>query len=278
MSQEKQIAIFEGKRIRRAWDKKKGEWYFSVIDIISVLIEKFNFQSSRNYWKVLKHRLRKEGSEVVTNCNRLKMVAQDGKMRFTDVADVKTILRLVQSIPSKKAEPIKLWLAKVGYERIQEMSDPEKALNRSRAYWEKQGRSKKWIQQRMMGQEIRNKLTDYWKEHKVTKQQEYAILTNIIHKEWSELTAKEHKTIKGLKQHNLRDHMTDAELVFTALAELSTRQIAETQQALGLEENKVPAKKGGGIAKNARKELEQKTGKPIVSDKNYLPTRKNVLQ
>ena len=249
------LAIFETHKIRRYFDEKTEIWYFSVIDIVAALTEQLDFQLARNYWKVLKIRLVKEGSEVVTKCNRLKMIAQDGKMRETDVADVETILRLIQSVPSKKAEPIKLWLAKVGYERVQEMSDPEKALNRSREYWQKMGRDPKWIQQRMMGQEIRNKLTDYWKDNEVREKEEYAILTNIIHQEWSDLTVKEHKGLKKLKRENLRDHMTDAELVFTALAELSTRQISETMNTKGLEENKIPAKKGGQVAKNARLEL-----------------------
>ncbi len=265
------ITIFEGKKIRRIWDGKKEKWYFSVVDIVAVLTNQANFQLARNYWKVLKNRLKKEGSEVVTKCNRLKMEAEDGKLRETDAADVETMFRLVQSVPSPNAEPIKLWLAKVGYERIQEVSDPEKALNRSRSYWQRMGRSNKWIQQRMMGQEIRNKLTDYWKDNEVTEKDEYAILTNIIHQEWSDLTVKEHKKFKGLKTQNLRDHMTDAELVFTALAELSTRQIAETMETKGLEENKIPARKGGKIAKNARMELEQKTGKKVISGSNYLP-------
>ena len=263
------LAIFETHKIRRYFDEKTEIWYFSVIDIVAALTEQLDFQLARNYWKVLKIRLVKEGSEVVTKCNRLKMIAQDGKMRETDVADVETILRLIQSVPSKKAEPIKLWLAKVGYERVQEMSDPEKALNRSREYWQKMGRDPKWIQQRMMGQEIRNKLTDYWKDNEVREKEEYAILTNIIHQEWSDLTVKEHKGLKKLKRENLRDHMTDAELVFTALAELSTRQISETMNTKGLEENKIPAEKGGQVAKNARLELEQKTDKKVVSGRNF---------
>jgi len=265
----KQVAIFQGKNIRRIWDEKQEKWYFSVVDIVAVLINQIDFQLARNYWKVLKNRLKKEGSEMVTKCNQLKMRAEDGKLRETDAADVETLLRLIQSIPSPNAEPIKLWLARVGYERIEEINDPEKALNRSRNYWQRMGRSQKWIQQRMMGQEIRNKLTDYWKDNEVKKQDEYAILTNIIHQEWSDLSVKEHKTLKKLKMENLRDHMTDAELVFTALAELSTRQIAETTKAKGLEENKIPAKKGGRVARNARLELEQKTGRKIVSRENF---------
>ena len=269
------LAIFEIHKIRRHYDENKETWYFSVIDIVAALIEQTDFQLARNYWKVLKNRLKKEGSQVVTNCNRLKLTAEDGRQRETDVADVETILRLIQSVPSKKAEPIKLWLAKVGYERMQEMSDPEKALNRSREYWQKQGRSQKWIQQRMMGQETRNKLTDYWSDNGVKKGEEFAILTNIIHQEWSDLSVKSHKSLKGLKTQNLRDHMSEEELIFTALAELSTRRIAETDQTVGLEENKIPAKKGGKIAKDARMALEEKTGKSIITGKNYLPKKKS---
>src|SRR3989338_9399340 len=265
-----QLAIFENFKIRRHFNEQGEIWYFSVIDIVAALTDQTDFQVARSYWKKLAQRLRDEGSQVVTNCHRLKMVAQDGKMRETDVANVETILRIVQIVPSKKAEPIKLWLAKVGYERMQEMGDPEMGINRARENWAKNGRSKSWIQQRMMGQEIRNKLTDYWKDNEVKKKDEYAILTNIIHQEWSDVSVKDHKSLKGLKTQNLRDHMTDAELIFTALAELSTRQIAETMKTKGLEENKVPARKGGQIAKGARKELEAKTGKSIVMGKNFL--------
>lgn len=275
MDNEKSLAIFEGKKIRRIWDEKTEKWYFSVVDIVQILTEQTDYQKARKYWNKLKERLKKEGSESVTNCHQLKFMATDGKYYATDAASVETLLRLIQSVPSPKAEPIKFWLARVGYERIEEINDPEKALNRSRSYWQKMGRSKQWIQQRMMGQEIRNKLTDYWRNSRVKERNEYAILTNIIHEEWSDLTVKKHKNLKNLRTENLRDHMTDAELVFTALAELSTRQIAETMRAKGLEENKIPAKKGGRVAKNARLELEQKTGRKVVSGSNFkLKTKK----
>jgi len=264
------LAIFEDFKIRRIYDEEKEMWYFSVVDIIGALIQQKDFQSARNYWKVLKNRLKQEGSESVTKCNQLKLQAEDGKMRLTDVANPETLLRLIQSVPSPKAEPIKLWLAKVGYERMQEIADPEKSLNRARENWKKHGRSGKWIQQRMMGQETRNKLTDYWSKHEVTKEEEYAILTNIIHQEWSDVTIKEHKNLKGLKTQNLRDHMTEAELIFTALAELSTREIAETTEAKGMTENKIAGIKGGRIAKKARCDLESQTGKKVVSKTNYL--------
>jgi DNA-damage-inducible protein D len=275
MNHNKSLAIFEKFRIRRHFDEKTGEWFFSVIDVVAALTEQENFQRAKTYWKVLKHRLIKEGSEVVTNCNQLKMIAEDGKMRSTDVANLETVFRLIQSIPSPKAEPIKMWLAKVGRERISEIADPERSLNRARENWQKHGRSEKWIQQRMMGQETRNKLTDYWKGSGVKEGNECAILTNIIHQEWSELTVAEHKNLKGLKNHNLRDHMNEAELIFTALAELSTRQIAENMESEGLEENKIPAKKGGQIAKDAKKALEEKTGKKVVSRENFLSKKLN---
>jgi hypothetical protein len=263
------ITPFEDYNIRRQYDEEKDLWYFSVTDIVQALTQQSDFQTARKYWNKLKQRLQDEGSQVVTNCHRLKMEAEDGKLRETDAADVETLLRLIQSVPSPNAEPFKLWLAKVGYERIQETTDPEKSINRGRMNWQRMGRSGKWIQQRMMGQEIRNKLTDYWKNNEVKAKDEYAILTNIIHQEWSDLSVSEHKSLKKLKTENLRDHMSDAELVFTALAELSTRQIAETMETKGLEANKIPAKKGGRIAKNARLELEQKTGKKVVSGKSF---------
>ena len=266
-------AVFEEREIRRVYDEKSETWFFSVVDIVQVLTQQPDFQLARNYWKVLKNRLRKEGSESVTKCNRLKLPAADGKSYLTDVATAETLLRLVQSVPSPRAEPIKLWLAKVGHERMQEMSDPSRALDRARETWQKHGRSQKWIQQRMTGQETRNKLTDYWADHDIRKGEEFAILTNVIHQEWAEVTVQDHKAIKGLKTQNLRDHMSEAELIFTALAELSTRQIAETNEATGMDENKVAAMSGGRIAKRARLELESRTGKKVVTDENYLQPR-----
>ena len=269
------LAIFETYKIRRIYDERKETWYFSVIDIVAALIEQTDFKKAKSYWTTLKNRLKQEGSELVTKCDQLKMQSTDGKFYKTDAADVETILRLIQSVPSKKAEPIKLWLAKVGYERMQEMTDPEKALDRSRNYWKRLGRSEKWIQQRMTGQETRNKLTDYWSDHDVKQGEEFAILTNIIHQEWSDLSVRDHKNLKGLKTQNLRDHMSEEELIFTALAELSTRRIAETDKTEGLEENKIPAKKGGKIAKDARVALEEKIGKSVITNENFLPKSKN---
>ena len=265
-----ELTIFEKYNIRRHFDEKSQKWFFSVVDIVAALTEQADFQKARKYWNKLKERLGAEGSELVTNCHQLKMIAEDKKMRITDVADLETVFRLIQSVPSPKAEPIKMWLAKVGNERIQEISDPEQSLNRARENWQKHGRSEKWIQQRMTGQETRNKLTDYWRENGVKQGEEFAILTNIIHQEWSDLTIGEHKKLKDLKSQNLRDHMSEAELIFTALAELSTRQIAETFQAQGLEENKSPAKKGGKIARDARMALEGKTGQSVINKDNFL--------
>ena len=267
----KEIALFEEHEIRRIYDEKTETWFFSVVDIIQVLTQQPDYKAAQNYWKVLKHRLKKEGSQLVTNCNQLKLRATDGKSYLSDVASAETLLRLVQSVPSPKAEPIKLWLAKVGYERMQEISDPARALERARETWQKLGRSEKWIQQRMTGQETRNKLTDYWADHAIKKGEENAILTNIIHQEWSGVSVTAHKDLKGLKTQNLRDHMSEAELIFTALAELSTRQIAETHEATGMAENQVAAKTGGKIAKSARLELESKTGRNVVTGQNYLP-------
>ena len=273
-----ELKLFEGNRIRHIYDEEKEIYYFSVVDIIAILIEK-DYQSARKYWNKLAQRLRDEGSEqTVTNCHQLKLQADDGKMRKTDVADIKTIFRIIQSVPSKKAEPIKQWLAKVGQERVQEMADPSTAIDRARETYKKLGRSDKWIQQRMTGQETRNKLTDYWSEHDIKEGEEYAILTNIIHQEWSGLSVKEHKNLKGLKSQNLRDHMSEAELIFTALAELSTRQVAESENATGMEENKKAAIKGGRVANRARKDFEATTGQKVVTDNNFLPAIKKPKQ
>ena len=261
---------FDGQAIRRVYDESTETWWFSVIDVVQVLTDSSN---ANRYWSDLKRKLAQEaGSEqAYEKIVRLKLTASDGKQRETDCATAETLLRVVQTIPSPKAEPIKLWLAKVGYERMQEMADPALSLDRARQTWQQHGRSDKWIQQRMTGQETRNKLTDYWSEHDIKAGSEFAILTNIIHQEWSGLSVAQHKAKKGLKSHNLRDHMSEAELIFTALAELSTRQIAERQQATGIAENVTAAKAGGRIAKNARQQLEDQTGQSVVTGANYLP-------
>jgi len=265
------IKLFEEKKVRSQWNETDQKWYFSIVDVVEILT---NSPNPRKYWSVLKTRLKAEGSQLATNCSQLKLQSADGKFYKTDVGDAEQLLRLIQSIPSPKAEPFKQWLAKVGYERMQEIADPAQSLDRARENWQKLGRSEKWIQQRMTGQETRNKLTDYWKESGVEKPDAFALLTNIIHQEWTGLTVKKHKDLKGLKSQNLRDHMSEAELIFTALAELSTRQIAETEQAKGLLQNARASKKGGAVAKNARKELESKTGKSVVTGANFLLPKK----
>ncbi|MEX8506086.1 Bro-N domain-containing protein [Leptothrix ochracea] len=261
---------FDGQDIRRVYDEATETWWFSVIDVVQVLTDSNN---ARRYWSDLKRKLVQEAGsdQPYEKIVQMKLLSLDGKQRQTDCASASTLLRVVQSIPSPKAEPIKLWLAKVGYERMQELADPALSLDRARQTWQQHGRSDKWITQRMTGQETRNKLTDYWREHEIKEGQEFAILTNIIHQEWAGVSVKEHKQIKGLKSHNLRDHMTEAELIFTALAELSTRQIAENQQATGLTENKTAAQTGGRIARQARQQLESQTGRSVVSGDNHLP-------
>lgn len=266
------IKLFESKKVRTHWDEKKEAWYFSVIDVIEILT---GSSIPKRYWSDLKKKLTNEGSQLYENIVQLKFKAADSKMYATDCLDTPNLLRLIQSIPSPKAEPFKQWLAKVGYERMQEIQDPEMGLDRARENWQKLGRSEKWIQQRMTGQETRNKLTDYWKESGVQKSDEFALLTNIIHQEWTGLTVKKHKDLKGLKTQNLRDHMSEAELIFTALAELSTRQIAEIENAKGVKQNAIAGKKGGKIAKDARLALEQKTGKKVVTKENFLPPPKS---
>jgi DNA-damage-inducible protein D len=267
-------ALFENQPIRRVYDEATDTWWFSVVDIIKILTQQPDTKRASLYWRVLKSRLAREGSQTVTKCNGLKLTAEDGREWITDCATAETLLRLVQSVPSPRAEPIKLWLAKVGYERMQELADPSLSIDRARQVYKKQGRSEKWISQRMTGQETRNKLTDYWSANDVKQGQEFAILTNLIHQEWSGVSVKEHKDLKNLKTQNLRDHMSEAELIFTALAELSTRQVAETTSAKGLPENEKAACTGGGIAKRARLELEKTTGRKVVSKDNYLPPTK----
>ena len=271
MSKETNIKLFEEKKVRSIWDEEKEEWYFSVIDIIEILTESAN---PRDYWFKMKQRVvLEDGLELSTICRQLKLTASDGKKYHTDCANVRSLFRIIQSIPSPKAEPFKQWLAKVGHERIQETTDPERSLDRARDNWQRLGRSEKWIQQRMTGQETRNKLTDYWKEAGIEEHNEFAALTNIIHHEWTGLTVKEHKNLKSLKTQNLRDHMSEAELIFTALAELSTRQIAESGKAKGFIENAAASKRGGKVAKNARNELEIETGKSVITGENFLPPK-----
>lgn len=266
------LVLFQSKQIRRHYDAENEVWFFSVVDIVEVLTDSVN---ATDYLKKLRKRDTELGLYIGTNCPQVEMINNQGKKRRTLGGNVQDVLRIIQSIPSPKAEPFKQWLAKVGYERMQEIANPEQGLDRARENWQKLGRSEKWIQQRMTGQETRNKLTDYWKDNGVEKSDEFALLTNIIHQEWTGLTVRKHKDLKGLASQNLRDHMSEAELIFTALAELSTRQIAESDEAKGLQENAVASKKGGSVAKNARKELETKTGKNVITGENFLPPVKS---
>ena len=260
------IAIFEGKRIRRYWDNKKELWYFSVVDVVAVLT---NSNNPQVYWRVLKKRLIDEGSnETVTKCNGLKMKAADGKMRLTDIADTEVMLRIIQSIPSPNAEPFKLWLAQVGYERLEETADPELAINRALKTYLQKGYSKEWINQRLKSIEIRKALTDEWEKRGVKEGLEFAILTNEISQAWTGLTTKQYKNLKDLKKENLRDNMTNLELVLNMLAETATTEISQKKQPKNFPENKGVAREGGTVAGHARKEIESKTGKKVITRKN----------
>ena len=266
-----EIKLYENKEIRSVWDEEKEEWYFSVVDVVAVLTES---KDPQVYWRVLKKRLKDEGNETVTNCNALKMKAADGKMRLTDVADMQGIFRIIQSIPSPKAEPFKLWLAEVGKERIDEIIDPELTIDRALETYLKKGYSREWINQRLQAIQVRKELTDAWDDHGIEKGIEYAILTDEITKAWSGMTTRKYKDFKGLKKENLRDNMTTLEIVLNMLAEATTTELTKTVNPQGLEENRKVAKEGGGIACNARKEIEQKTGKPVITSKNAVDLSK----
>lgn len=257
------IQLFEQKQVRSVWDEEQEKWYFSIVDAISILSDSENPQV---YWRVLKKRLLKEGNETVTNCNALKMLATDGKMRLTDVADTQQLLRLVQSVPSKKAEPFKLWLAQVGSDRLDEMQDPELSINKAMQDYLNLGYSENWINQRLKSIEIRKELTDEWKRLGMKEGQQFAVLTDIITKGWSDKNTKEYKKHKGLKKENLRDNMTNTELILNMLAEASTKDISQAVNPETFDENKTVAQQGGNVAKVARLELESKTGKKVVSD------------
>lgn len=259
------IKLFENKKIRSSWDNEQEKWYFSIVDIIEVLTDSTNPQV---YWRVLKKRLLTEGNETVTNCNALKMEATDGKLRLTDVCDIEQLFRLIQSIPSPKAEPFKQWLAQVGYERIEESQDPEKSIDRAMENYLKLGYSSAWINQRLKSIEVRKELTDEWENRGVKKGIEFATLTDIITNAWSGKTVKQYKNFKGLKKENLRDNMTNLELVLNMLAEATTTEISKENNPKTFEDNKKIAKKGGEIAGDTRKKIEQQTGKKIVSPQN----------
>ncbi len=265
MSEKNKIQLFQDQKIRTHWDEEKELWYFSIIDVIEVLTKS---PRPRKYWYALKTKLTEEGSQLSQDMGQLKMKATDGKMRMTDVADTKQLLRLIQSIPSPKAEPFKLWLAQVGYERIEETEDPELAFDRAMATYLKKGYSKEWINQRLKSIEVRKELTDEWQDRGMKEGLEYAILTNEITKAWADKSVKDYKKFKGLKKENLRDNMSNLELVLNMLAEVSTTEISKQQQPDGLEENKAIARKGGTVAKKARVEIEKQTGNPVVTDKS----------
>ena len=273
MEQNNSLKIFEDKNIRVAWNDNEDKWYFSVVDVVSVLTDN-DYQKSRNYWKWLKNKLKEEGSELVSNTNQLKMEAYDGKLRDTDVMNTEQILRLIQSIPSKKAEPFKLWLAQVGRERIDEIYDPEITINRALDTYRKKGYSEEWINQRLKTIDIRKEFTDELKQKGISDSKDFAILTNILTQVWSGYSVKEYKNLKGLKKENLRDNMTNMELVLNMLAETSSTEISKSKNRKGIEEAKDSVIKGGNIAKNAKEQLEKEIGKKIVSDKNAKEIRK----
>jgi hypothetical protein len=274
MTQKNEIKIFDEKLVRTFWDDELEKWYFSIVDVVQALTDQPDFQKSRNYWKVLKSRLIKEGNETVTNCNRLKLLAEDGKMRLTDVADSEQIFRLIQSIPSPKAEPFKQWLAQIASERLDELQDPEITIDRALLQYKQLGYSDNWINQRLKSIEIRKDLTDEWKHHGLKEGMQFATLTDIIYKTWSDKTAKEYRQFKGLKKENLRDNMTNKELIMNMLAELSTKEISEVVQPDTFDDHKEIARQGGTVARNARLELEQRTNRAVVSPLNAKRTLK----
>ena len=263
------IQLFENQPIRSAWDAEREEWYFSVVDVVGALTNQKDQRGASNYWAKLKQRLKAEGAdELLTNCQQLKLKSKDGKRRLTDVADTEQLLRIIQSIPSPKAEPFKLWLAQVGRERIEETIDPEQAIDRALETYLKKGYSEEWVHQRLLAIRIRNELTDEWQKRGVQKGREYAILTDEISKAWSGMTTRQYKQLKGLKKENLRDNMSDLELVLNMLAEASTTGISQAEKPEGMAENLAVAQRGGRVAGNARKELEREMGRPVISAEN----------
>ena len=269
------LQLFEDQAIRTAWDEQNEEWYFSIVDVVGVLTESPNPQT---YWRVLKKRLKDEGNETVTNCNALKMKAADGKRRLTDVANTEQLLRIIQSIPSKKAEPFKLWLAEIGRERIEETLDPELIAERLVATYERKGYTREWINQRLMAISARKELTDEWKDRGIEKGMEYAILTDELTKAWSGMTTRQYKNLKGLKKESLRDNMSTTELVLNMLAETAAKEISQTTKPVGFEENRKVAVQGGDIAGNARKAIEAQTGKPVITNQNAAQLNHVVMQ
>jgi BRO family, N-terminal domain len=276
LDKQNDIKIFDHKKVRTLWDAAQEKWYLSIVDVVAVLTDQADFQSARNYWKVLKHRLLKEGNETVTNCNQLKLQAEDGKMRMTDVADTEQLFRLIQSIPSPKAEPFKIWLAKVAAERLDEMQDPELTIDRALEQYMQLGYSESWINQRLKSIEIRKELADEWKKRGLKEGQQFATLTDIITKEWSGNNTKEYKILKGLKKENLTANMTNTELILNMLAEASTKDISVATNPKTFEDSKLVAKQGGNVAKVAMKALEAKTGKKVVAAINAKTILKSI--
>ena len=268
MTKKESLQLFETKKVRTIWDDEQEKWYFAIVDVVAVLTEQNDYQTSRNYWKVLKNRLKNEGNETVTNCNQFKLQAADGKMRLTDVADTEQLFRLIQSIPSPKAEPFKIWMSQVASSRLEQMQDPELSIEQAMADYKRLGYSDSWINQRLKSIEIRKELTDEWNRTGVIEGYQYATLTDIITHEWSGFKTKEYKQFKGLKKESLRDNMTNVELILNSLAEASTTEISKQKDPSGFEENKVVAKEGGEVAKIAREQLDAKIGKSIISSKN----------
>ena len=264
MTKREALKLFQDKKVRTVWDDEQEKWYFSIVDVVAVLTDSVDYQAARNYWKVLKNRLSKEGNETVTNCNQLKMQAADGKMRLTDVADTEQLFRLIQSIPSPKAEPFKQWMAQVASERIDQLQDPELSINQAMMDYKRLGYSDNWINQRIKSMEVRKELTDEWQRNGINGTQ-YASLTDIITQEWSGRTTKEYKQFKGLKKENLRDNMTNLELALNTLAEASTAEISKQKNPKGFNQNAKVAKSGGSVAKAARMQLESQLGRPVIS-------------
>ena len=268
MTENDKLQMFEDQPIRTAWDEEQEEWYFSIVDVVKALTEQPDARRAAKYWSVLKTRLKSEGSELTTNCSQLKMKAADGKRRMTDVANTEQLLRIIQSIPSKKAEPFKMWLAMVGRERIEEIIDPELTIERALDTYAQKGYSPEWINQRLQTIRARKELTDAWSAHGVQKGQEFAILTDDVTKAWSGMNTRQYKNLKGLKKENLRDNMSTLELALNMLAEATTTELTKAQNPHGLEENRTVAKQGGTVAGNARKEIEAQTGRPVVTAEN----------
>ena len=271
MNNQQETALFQGKEIRKSWDDRQEKWYFSVIDVVAVLIGQVNYKRSQSYWTTLKNRLKNEGSQIVTKCDKLKFLAKDGKYYLADAADTETIFRIIQSIPSPQAEPFKLWLARVGYERVEETEDPEKAMQRAMATYLQKGYSKEWVDLRLKSAEIRKDLTNEWNERGVKTRDEFAVLTDDITFAWAGLKVRDYKNLKSLKRENLRDNMTNLELILNMLAEASTTEISKKEEPKTFDRNRQVAQKGGGVAGKARKDLEKQIGQAIISKSKFLP-------